>query len=97
MAEQVGTLLLTDLVIYAWHQLPIVGRAAGPVMHFLNMVEGLGLRRAAVISLLGLWGPLQWWIFQFVRLWRASRVCFAFAPLQQAFPKRPLDGSHVRQ
>lgn len=79
---QVGLLLLTDLFIYAWHQLPIVGRAAGPVMHFLNMVEGLGLHRAAVISILGLWGPLQWWLLQFVRLWRASRVRCAICKIR---------------
>jgi len=71
---QVMQLLAVDLLVYIWHKLPVVGRAAGPVMQFISIQESLGTHRAAALSVLGLFGPLEYWCFQFVRLWRTSRV-----------------------
>ncbi len=71
---QVMQLLAVDLLVYIWHNLPIVGRAAGPVMQFISIRDSLGVHRAAALSILGLWCPLEYWCFQFIRLWRASRV-----------------------
>ncbi|CAL8461782.1 g1313 [Coccomyxa elongata] len=72
--NSVMQLLAVDLLVYIWHNLPIVGRAAGPVMQFISIRDSLGVHRAAALSILGLWGPLEYWCFQFIRLWRASRV-----------------------
>jgi hypothetical protein len=77
--------------VFLWHQLPVIGRAAGPVMHFINMSGSLGLHRAAFISLLGLWGPLEHWSFQFVRLWMASRVWPSKSLLNYAFRVHPVN------
>lgn len=79
---QVMQLLAVDILVYIWHKLPIVGLAAGPVMQFISVRDSLGTHRAAALSILGpaagalVWGPLEHWCFQFMRLWRASRVSF---------------------
>ena len=65
---------MLDMVIYIWHQLPLLGRLAGPVTQLLNMLECMSMPQAVVLAALGFVGPLQWWTFQFVRLWRTSRV-----------------------
>ena len=65
---------MLDMIIYVWHQLPLIGRLAGPVTQFLSMLECMSMPQAVVLALLGFVGPLRWWTFQFVRLWRTSRV-----------------------
>ena len=73
-------LLAVDILLYIWHKLPVVGHVAGPLMQFLSVRDSLGTHRAAALSILGplagllVWRPLEHWCFQFVRLWRASRV-----------------------
>ena len=71
---QVSSFLVLDMVIHIWHQLPLIGRLAGPVTQFLNMLECMSMPQAVVLAALGFVGPLRWWTFQFVRLWRTSRV-----------------------
>ncbi len=77
---QVMQLLAVDILLYIWHKLPVVGHVAGPLMQFLSVRDSLGTHRAAALSILGplagllVWRPLEHWCFQFVRLWRASRV-----------------------
>ena len=71
---QVGQLLAVDLALYAWRSLPLVGRFATPVSHYMSSAPLLGPRRAAALSALALWAPAEPWVFRFVRLWRASRV-----------------------
>lgn len=65
---------MLDMVIHIWHQLPLLGRLAGPVTQFLNMLECMSMPQAVILAALGFVGPLQWWTYQFVRLWRTSRV-----------------------
>ena len=71
---QVSSFLVLDMMIHIWHQLPWLGRLAGPVTQFLNMLECMSMPQAVILAALGFVGPLQWWTFQFVRLWRTSRV-----------------------
>ena len=71
---QAFTFLVLDLVVFIWRQMPVVGRFAGPVTYFASLQVALGFKSAAVLSMLGLWGPLSWYCFQFARLWRLSRV-----------------------
>ncbi|CAL5222653.1 g5049 [Coccomyxa viridis] len=71
---KVSSFLVLDMVIYFWHQLPWLGRLAGPVTQFLNMLECMSMPQAVILAALGFVGPLQWWTFQFVRLWRTSRL-----------------------
>ena len=72
---QVGNLLALDLLLFVWRSLPIVGRFAAPVSHYVSMARIMGPRQAAAMSLLGLWQPAEVWVFHFMRLWRTSRVC----------------------
>ena len=65
---------MLDMAIHIWHQLPLLGRLAGPVTQFLNMLECMSMPQAIILAALGFVGPLQWWTYQFVRLWRTSRV-----------------------
>lgn len=74
VALQVGHLLALDLLLFVWRSLPLVGRFAAPVSHYMSMARVMGPRRAAAMSLLGLWPPAELWVFQFMRLWRTSRV-----------------------
>lgn len=74
-ALQVGKLLALDLLLFVWRSLPIVGRFAAPVSHYVSMARVMGPRQAAAMSLLGLWAPAEVWVFHFMRLWRTSRVC----------------------
>ena len=74
MCVQVSGFLMLDMAIYVWHQLPFLGRLAGPVTQFLSMLECMSMPQAVVLAALGFYGPLRWWSFQFVRLWRTSRV-----------------------
>ena len=78
---QVSSFLMLDMIIYVWHQLPLIGRLAGPVTQFLSMLECMSMPQAVVLALLGFVGPLRWWTFQFVRLWRTSRVSQEITPL----------------
>lgn len=75
---------MLDMLIYVWHQLPWLGRLAGPVMQFLGMLECMSMPQAVILAGLGFIGPLQWWTFQFVRLWRTSRVSAVDACTAQA-------------
>ncbi len=74
------------MVIYFWHQLPWLGRLAGPVTQFLNMLECMSMPQAVILAALGFVGPLQWWTFQFVRLWRTSRVSPQLFAARFAYP-----------
>ena len=75
---------MLDMAIYVWHQLPFLGRLAGPVTQLLSMLECMSMPQAVVLAALGCYGPLHWWSFQFVRLWRTSRVslCSPVSPPQ---------------
>ena len=77
---QVSSFLMLDMLIYVWHQLPLIGRLAGPVTQFLSMLECMSMPQAVVLALLGFVGPLRWWTFQFVRVWRTSRVRHRITP-----------------
>ena len=79
---------MLDMIIYVWHQLPVIGRLAGPVTQFLSMLECMSMPQAVVLALLGFVGPLSWWTFQFVRLWRTSRVSHAITT-SQSVPTTP--------
>ena len=53
---QVSSFLMLDMLIYVWHQLPLIGRLAGPVTQFLSMLECMSMPQAVVLALLGCCG-----------------------------------------
>ncbi|DBA86033.1 TPA: hypothetical protein ACH3X1_005561 [Trebouxia sp. C0004] len=43
-------------------------------MHYLTMNKNLGPRRAAILSLVALYSPVEPFVIKFVEVWRASRI-----------------------
>ncbi|KAK9798600.1 hypothetical protein WJX73_006804 [Symbiochloris irregularis] len=67
-------LLVLEFAIHVWKQLPYLGLAAEPVMHFVTMAHVLEPQRAIVFSALSFVPHAGPFVRQFVALWRASSV-----------------------
>ncbi|KAL0031129.1 hypothetical protein WJX77_005072 [Trebouxia sp. C0004] len=72
--QRAVSMLALSAGLYICRQIPLFGRFVAPVMHYLTMNKNLGPRRAAILSLVALYSPVEPFVIKFVEVWRASRI-----------------------
>ncbi|KAA6424248.1 MAG: hypothetical protein FRX49_05460 [Trebouxia sp. A1-2] len=72
--QRAVNMLALSAGLYICRQIPLFGRLVAPVMHYLTMNKNLGPRRAAIMSLVALYSPVEPCVIKFVEVWRASRI-----------------------